>query len=170
MAFTHGGEPGGVSILSGDGAAGFTIPTSGEIAIGSAVPGSTPLAVVGDFNGDGKADLAVADQTGSTLTVLLGDGANGFTAAPGNPSFFSTDGVPSRLVTGDFNGDGILDLALAESGGVEVQIGKGDGTFSQPFLRKPVYRRNYADFHCGGGLQRRRAGSPHDRDRTAATM
>ena len=68
----------GIAILSGDGSGGFTVPTSGQIAIGSAA-GSSPLAVIGDFNGDGKADLAVADQFFSTVTILLGNGANGFT-------------------------------------------------------------------------------------------
>src|ERR1035437_8509611 len=63
---------------------------------------------VGDFNGDGKLDLAV-DNAGSpgTVSVLLGNGDGTFQAPINSPT-----GTSSRsLVVGDFNGDGKLDLA-----------------------------------------------------------
>src|ERR1700683_4293496 len=56
-------------------------------APGSPFPvGSLPQFVaMGDFNGDGKLDLATANYEADTITVLLGDGRGGFTPAPGSP-------------------------------------------------------------------------------------
>jgi hypothetical protein len=62
---------------------------------------------VGDFNGDGKVDLAIGDGT-----VLLGNGMGGFTAAPGSP--FPVGGGNSIAVA-DFNGDRKPDLAIANT-------------------------------------------------------
>ena len=90
--------------------------------------------MTGDFNGDGRADLAVAgfDPSGQgEVEVLLGAGDGTFHAAPP----ISTGLVrTSALVTGDFNGDGRADLAVAGydpsgQGEVEVLLGAGDGTF-----------------------------------------
>jgi len=66
---------------------------------------------VGDFNGDGNADLAIANEFSNTVTVLLGNGDGTF--APG-PSPL-TGGSPSAVAIGDFNGDGIPDVAVAHS-------------------------------------------------------
>jgi hypothetical protein len=115
-----------VSVLLGNGAGGFAP------APGSPVPaGARPAAVaVGDFNGDGKADLAIADQGSNKVTVLLGDGAGGFRPAPG--SLFPVGGSPSSVAVGDFNRDGKLDLAVADtsSNDVSVLLGNGSGGFS----------------------------------------
>ena len=66
---------------------------------------------VGDFNGDGKLDLAVANYGSNTVSVLLGNGNGAFAAA----TTYSTGGIasPIALAVGDFNGDGKLDLAVA---------------------------------------------------------
>ena len=92
--------------------------------------GSNPLSVaVGDFNGDGKPDLAVANSSGGTVSVLLGNGDGTFqtqtTYTVGSSSF------PFSVAVGDFNGDGNPDLAVANagSGTVSVLLGNGDGTF-----------------------------------------
>jgi hypothetical protein len=78
---------------------------------------------VGDFNGDGIPDLAVAN--GSAVSVLLGNGDGTFQA---QVSYAAGIG-PIFVAAGDFNGDGKLDLAVATSGGVRVLLGNGDGTF-----------------------------------------
>jgi len=84
---------------------------------------------VGDFNGDGKLDLVVADHTDGKALILLGNGNGTFTLK----STLTTGMWPANVVTGDFNGDGKLDLAVAnyESGGeVQIFLGNGNGTFS----------------------------------------
>jgi len=94
------------------------------------LPASFPNAIsvaTGDFNGDGKMDLAVTDSAASPLGVLLGDGSGGFT----NTGNYTAGVNPSTVAVGDFNGDGIADLAVTGPGGqnVSVLLGKGDGTF-----------------------------------------
>ena len=67
---------------------------------------------VGDFNGDGKPDLAVANTSGfyvSTVSLLLGTGMGTFAPKVDYP----TGGGPYSVATGDFNGDGKPDLAVA---------------------------------------------------------
>jgi hypothetical protein len=105
--------------------------------------GSNPLAVaVGDFNADGKMDLAVTGYTPgyysgyysytprtSDVTVLLGHGDGTF-AASSHHNLFG-DYVPS-IATEDLNGDGKVDLAWADqsASAVGVMLGNGDGTFA----------------------------------------
>jgi hypothetical protein len=85
---------------------------------------------IGDFNNDGKLDLAVADAAyqANRVIILLGNGDGTFQT--GRP--FSTGGSPGVIVIADFNGDGIPDLAvsnLTSTGQVAVLFGNGDGTF-----------------------------------------
>lgn len=91
--------------------------------------------VTADFNDDGMDDLAVADRTGEAATILFGDttGLGSFTL----DSSYTVDSGPYGLSTGDFNDDGILDIATAnrDSGSVSILIGNGlagvgDGTFA----------------------------------------
>src|SRR5208337_2169058 len=99
----------------------------------SPATGEAPTFVaVGDFNGDGNLDLAVANGTDDTLSILLGDGTGNFTLN----SSPATGPNPSWVAVGDFNNDGVLDLAVANAGTVSsrgstvtVMLGKGDGTF-----------------------------------------
>ncbi len=115
-----------VTVLLGNGSGGFT-PAPGNPFAAGTLPRSV---VVGDFNGDGIQDLATANRTSNNVTVLLGNGSGGFTAAPGSP--FATGNVPDSVVVGDFNGDGIQDLATANfgSGNVTVLLGNGAGGFT----------------------------------------
>ena len=76
--------------------------------------GTQPLSVaVGDFNGDGKPDLALANSVDNNVTVLLGNGSGGFTT-PG--ATFAVGLDPWSVAVGDFNGDGKPDLAVANAG------------------------------------------------------
>ena len=100
------------------------------------VPGATTLAI-GDFNGDGKVDVACASLVNgaAALVLLLGEG-NGQLASP---AFIVSEGSPTgvaAVATGDFNGDGHLDLVAVRTtlGNNEtlVLLGNGDGTFQAP--------------------------------------
>jgi hypothetical protein len=126
--------------------------TSGNIAIllgrhdgtffmaPSITVGNIPEALAtGDFNGDGKIDIAVANFGGSSVTILLNDGLGGFTPAP---STVPVESDPNSIAVGDFNRDGKLDLAVTNSGNVvcspagcqasavSIRLGRGDGTFT----------------------------------------
>jgi hypothetical protein len=97
----------------------------------SGLPESVAL---GDFNGDGRLDAVVANGStktspGSELTVSLGKGDGTFTSAVGSPIPLGND--LSAAVAADFNGDGKLDLAVADAGSnaVMILLGNGDGTF-----------------------------------------
>jgi hypothetical protein len=94
-----------VYIVLGNGDGTFGAPTA--IAVGNA-----PDAIVaGDFNNDGKLDLAIANSADNTVTLLLGNGDGKFTQAAGSP--YPVGKFPYQIVAADFNGDGKLDLALA---------------------------------------------------------
>lgn len=105
-----------VSLFPGNGNGTFGFATS--FPAGNSVAGSL---VVGDFNRDGKLDLALANGN-----VLPGNGDGTF----GSPA--SSYPAGGSIQTADFNHDGIPDLALTISTGVEVMLGNGDGTFASP--------------------------------------
>lgn len=108
------------------GAAGLNFLRSLEIATDNQ---STSIAV-GDLNGDGIPDLAVASYFDGVVTILLGNGDGTFTPAHNSPITGQFD--PKSIIIGDFNGDGKQDLAFtvgSYSGGVAIYLGQGDGTF-----------------------------------------
>jgi Bacterial Ig-like domain (group 3)/FG-GAP-like repeat/FG-GAP repeat len=89
--------------------------------------------VTGDFNQDGILDFAVAyaeEDNPGAITIFLGNGDGTFTAAAGSPVITN----PSAIAVGDFNGDGIPDLAVNDYSDkqVEILLGDGDGTFKAP--------------------------------------
>ena len=125
---TGNGCNGTVTVLLGDGSGSFT-PTEDSPSTGS---GPVSMAVA-DFNGDGNLDLAVPSDCGAdgtctsngAVTILLGDGAGNFTAST---SMAATALRPYGIVAGDFNGDGKVDLAIANNDSNTVTILLGDGT------------------------------------------
>jgi FG-GAP-like repeat/FG-GAP repeat len=122
----HGGIGNSVSILLGRG--------DGTFQEAPAVMVSAPVAVVvGDFNGDGRPDLAVTNDVGASVSIVLGRGDGTFQMAAAVP----VGRNPLSLAIGDFNGDSHLDLAVtntnqnpsSEPGSVSILLGRGDGTF-----------------------------------------
>ena len=112
-----------VTILFGVGDG--TFAAGGTYATGVNPQGITTA----DFNGDGFLDLAVVNNGGSTVGVFLSVGGGTFGTQVIYPvgRGHSTDGI----ATGDFNGDGKVDLAVVNNseGTVSALMGVGDGTF-----------------------------------------
>jgi len=105
----------------------FTTPASNStIAVSRDV-------AVGDFNADGIPDVAIVDQSGQKVYILLGNGDGTFTAATGSPVTVSGS-LLVGIAAGDFNNDGTIDLAVADYGDNKVFIlpGNGDGSFQTP--------------------------------------
>jgi hypothetical protein len=107
------------------------------------------LVAVGDFNGDGKQDLVVANLV--SVAILLGDGAGNFSAAT---NFGAGLNIYSVAV-GDFNGDGKQDLAVANSfeNSVAILLGNGAGSFSAAtnfLVGNSPYSVTVGDFNSDG--------------------
>ncbi|MBI3651277.1 MAG: HYR domain-containing protein [Acidobacteria bacterium] len=83
------------------------------------VKGSS-YSAVGDFNQDGKADLATANNGSNNVTIQLSNGSGGFTQPAGSPFGVGTN--PRSVVIWDFNQDGKPDLATANSGSGNVTV------------------------------------------------
>jgi len=94
--------------------------------------------VVGDFNGDGKLDVAVlfSDYTTSASGIMVFGGNGDGTFQSGVTS--SIAALNSVNAAGDFDGDGKLDLIGSTSSGISFFHGNGDGTFSAPSTSYPV--------------------------------
>jgi len=110
-----------VTILMGNGDGGFEFPK--DFTVGD---GTGESVVVGDFNRDGKQDLAVAYWSGF-VSILMGNGDGTFSSGQN----VTTGEESESVVVGDFNGDGKQDVAVANfrSGSVSILLGNGDGSF-----------------------------------------
>lgn len=141
----------GVTVSLGNGAGTFTQANGSPISLGS----NFSAVVAGDFNGDGKLDIAVTDSGGNAVMILLGNGDGTFDP----PITISVGSQPDAIAVGDFNNDGKLDLAIANygDGTITLLLGNGDGTFA-PAAGSPYavgqgpYRVVAADFNGDGKL------------------
>jgi hypothetical protein len=110
---------------------------------GDPISAEPSQSVSADFNGDGILDLATANSSfsGGNISILLGKGDGSF----GTATTYPTDIFSSGIASGDFNNDGILDLAVVNqyvdntysSGSISLFLGKGDGTFL-PRITTPI--------------------------------
>ncbi len=109
--------------------AGISLPELNGFEAVNYTVGTNPASVaVGDFNSDGKNDIAVANSDSNNISILLGNGDGSFQAAMNYPGLCFG---PIAIATGDFNNDGKLDLAVpdARCGSGNIFRGNGNGTF-----------------------------------------
>jgi FG-GAP-like repeat len=104
------------------------------VKIGDLPTGPNPFGIaVGDFNRDGKRDVAAINDrpsSGTRVSVFLGNGDGTFKAPLSSPAGSGAN----EMVVSMFNGDSIPDLAVTDysSDAVDILIGKGDGQFRAP--------------------------------------
>ncbi len=105
-------------------------PCNVNVAFANAPDVGTPTSpfsvAIGDFNNDGKQDLAVTNQNG--VAIRLGDGLGGFTGT----TTATVGGSPFSVAISDFNNDGNQDFATANwnTNNVSIRLGNGLGGFS----------------------------------------
>jgi Ca2+-binding RTX toxin-like protein len=144
-----GGSFQGISVAAGDGMGGFAAATPlAETA--------TQKPVIGDLNGDGLNDIA-ASRPGAGDVAIFTRTSTGFAT----PTLYDPDGSggnDGRIATADFDGDGVLDLAVPNYGGmqagkVSIGLGHGDATFAtssnEPVGAQPL-QVAVADFNGDG--------------------
>jgi hypothetical protein len=145
-----------ITALLGNGNGTFSPKTSLPPSPSSSVPLSSMAAVVGDFNGDGIPDLALAEGSSDytntgVVSVLLGKGKGAFQTSVNSNS----NGALFAIAAADFNGDGRLDVALSNGNGAAVMLGNGAGGFGAPLqivntLATPARGLAVGDFNNDG--------------------
>ena len=85
--------------------------------------------VAGDFNDDGKLDIATANNGSDDATVLLGNGQGGLTVEATLPAGVA----PSAIASGNLDDNTVIDLVVANEtdSTISVYLGNGDGTFDR---------------------------------------
>jgi hypothetical protein len=104
-----------VRVRLGNGTGGFEAPAGGQSY--AAGPGASEV-VLGDFNRDGKLDIATANYIGGNVSVLRGRGDGTFSEA----EFYSAGPGAIAVAAGDLNGDGWLDVVTANAGGNTTSV------------------------------------------------
>ncbi|CAK6698317.1 FG-GAP-like repeat-containing protein [Synechococcus sp. CBW1107] len=116
---------GSISALLGNGNGTF------QSAVNTTVGTRPRYFAAGDFNRDGKQDLALS-QTSSdnNLRILLGNGSGGFSSQ--STLSMGVEAAPRGVISADFNADGYLDVAVSSVAGdnVSIFLGSGDGNFN----------------------------------------
>jgi hypothetical protein len=132
VANTNFGGAGTISVFLGDGKGGFTPASQPTISVGAFPNGIA----TGDFNKDGKLDLAIAnvgddfDALHGSVQFALGIGDGTFNT----PQTLRSNVQADSVVVADFNGDNKLDIAAVVQGPlfdweIEVYLGNGNGGF-----------------------------------------
>ncbi len=137
----------GGQILLGNGDGTFAAPAF-TLKVAAVVGGASVTPVVGDFNNDGKLDIAINANKNNLISIFLGSGDGTFTSGASYAGIYGT----SELSASDLDGDGNLDLIVGiansgiygpdmNAGGTfQVLMGNGDGTFqSAPALLDSVF-------------------------------
>ncbi|HMX25587.1 MAG TPA: FG-GAP-like repeat-containing protein, partial [Blastocatellia bacterium] len=139
---------GSVMLRAGNGVGGFNVGSEFEV-------GNNPIAMVtGDFNNDGKPDVAAANAGFNNVSILLNNGNGGF----GSAMNISVAAQPRAIATGDFNNDGKNDLVVTHVAPainqiLTVLLGNGAGGFSNPMTitsTQPFFSVEAADVNGDG--------------------
>jgi len=115
----------GVTVLLGTGTGNFGVATYFSTGNSNMINQQSFSVISADFNGDTKADLAVASPNSNDVSVLLGTGTGSFAPA----DTFAVGSGPYSVISADFNNDGKVDLATANQGSNNVSV----------LLNSPIY-------------------------------
>ncbi len=151
-SFGNGIDGGGMVTLAPLATRPFVSPTMGFAAQPDVACGRRPLAItLGDFNGDGRQDVAVAEDDDGTVSVALNQGGGFFAARVTT----TVGGRPVAVASGRINADATVDLVVLDvlNDRVAVLYGNGNGTFvagpSVAVARRPQ-RLRIADLNGDG--------------------
>jgi len=119
-----------ISVLLGNGDG----TLRGQVVYGA---GQGPKSIaIGDFNGDGHLDLAVANEEDDNVSIYVGNGNGAFTRSQ---VLYGVGQYPASIAIGDFNGDGHPDLVVANSGDDNVSVLINTGATAGCFIATAAF-------------------------------